>query len=568
MLLLFAATHFLNLALGLWSVQAMESVQAWRTAMTRSWLGSAVLGSALLIHVALALIKLSQRSTLKMPPWEAVQILSGLAIPFLLFPHIVNTRVAWTLFGVSDTYSYELVRLWPVKAPDQTVLLLLVWLHGLVGLHYWLRLSLTYRRLAPLLLILATAIPVAALAGFMVAGRSMAPVIADPAAFQALKQASHWPGKVASEDLAAWRDAVRILFGTLVALAIATVAIRRILASREGKLSVHYVSGPTVAARAGATLLEISRDHGVPHAAVCGGRARCSTCRIRVLSGGDKLPPPGRAERHTLLRIQAPPGVRLACRVRPTADVTVVRLIHPLWDAESIPLVNGPEMLGAERTLVVLFLDIRDFSRIADGRLPFDVFFMLNQLYAAVGEALQHEGGWINKYMGDGLIAVFGRDCEADVAARQALRAAAAIDMALDYVNTALLSEIGEIIRIGMGVHSGRVVLGRIGFAESADLTVIGTAVNIASRLEELTKQFDCQLALSQDVADLAGWDGKDARCELVDIRGTLRRVPVLLQKHARNLPDWIITPPPAAKELTRSAGEKASAAKEKGPTR
>src|SRR5262245_40707572 len=82
----FAGTHFLNHAVGLVSLEAMHEVQAWRTSVTRSVLGSLVLGSALLAHMSLGLYKLVGRTTWRMPLWEAAQILLALAIPFLLFP--------------------------------------------------------------------------------------------------------------------------------------------------------------------------------------------------------------------------------------------------------------------------------------------------------------------------------------------------------------------------------------------------------------------------------------------------------------------------------------------------
>ena len=90
----FAGTHFLNHAVGLYSLEAMHEVESWRTAVTRSWPGTIVLVAALVTHLSLGLYKLAMRNTLRMPAWEAVQIALGLSIPFLLFPHIVNTRVA------------------------------------------------------------------------------------------------------------------------------------------------------------------------------------------------------------------------------------------------------------------------------------------------------------------------------------------------------------------------------------------------------------------------------------------------------------------------------------------
>ena len=159
----------------------MHEVQAWRQLVTRSLPGTFVLLLALVTHITLALYKLANRSTLRLPAWELFQIGLGLLIPFLLFPHIVNTRIAHVFFGVEDNYLYELARLWPENAILQSTLLLLVWVHGCLGLHFWLRLYAPYRAAAPVLLFVAIAVPLAALGGFMVVGARRRPVDREPA---------------------------------------------------------------------------------------------------------------------------------------------------------------------------------------------------------------------------------------------------------------------------------------------------------------------------------------------------------------------------------------------------
>ena len=104
----FAATHFFNHALGLVSLKLMVEFENVREAVTRSDIGTLVLAAALLFHVAAALVKLTRRKTLRLPPWELLQIALGLGIPLLLLPHIVDTRVAST-FGILTVYPYELV---------------------------------------------------------------------------------------------------------------------------------------------------------------------------------------------------------------------------------------------------------------------------------------------------------------------------------------------------------------------------------------------------------------------------------------------------------------------------
>lgn len=326
-LFLFAATHFANHAVGLVSLEAMHAVQEVRKAFTRSAPVSIVLLAALLTHMALGLLKLSRRKTWRMPPWEAIQIGLAFAIPFLLLPHIVNTRLAHMIFGVDDIYLYELLRLWPDSAVLQSTLLLLVWIHGCIGLHFWLRLSRPYKRMAPMLMWGAVALPLLALAGFAVAGIRTGDIMSDPASLAAMKARAHWPNAAAGAQLSGLRDAARIGFGAALAVALTVFVLRQRKRKRAARIT--YAGGRSVTFSPGMTLLEISRSAGLPHASVCGGRGRCSTCRVRISQGLFSLPPPTGAEMVTLKSIEAQENVRLACQIRPVGPLDVEIVSHP-----------------------------------------------------------------------------------------------------------------------------------------------------------------------------------------------------------------------------------------------
>lgn len=331
----FATSHFLNHALGLVSLEVMHDMQQLRTAITRSVAGTFIMSAALVTHIALSLTKMARRNTWRMPVWEGAQIALGLAIPFFLLPHIVNTRIAHQFFGVEDSYLYELVRLWPESALVQLLLLVTVWAHGCLGLHYWLRLSEPYRSIAPVFLAIAIAVPVLAFAGFAVAGRTVSDIMSDPEALAALKSRSNWPGVEDGAALAWLRATARMAFYALligvIGVAIVLHLSRRALGRR---VRVHFSGASTVVTPPGKTLLELSRAAGLAHASVCGGRGRCSTCRVRVDDGLDRLPPAVGAEAVTLTSIGAPSNVRLACQIRPATDLTVTLI--------SRPAVSGP----------------------------------------------------------------------------------------------------------------------------------------------------------------------------------------------------------------------------------
>ncbi len=288
----FALTHFLNHAMGLYDVKIMHDFQQVRLFVTRSWPGTIILVAALVVHIVLALAKVAERKTWNLPPWEMLQLGFGVLIPFLLFPHIVNTRIANNYFGVEDSYLYELARLWPNSAILQSTLLLLVWVHGCIGIHFWLRLYSPYRAAQPVLVFLAIAVPLLALAGFMKSGEAVAQLIKDPDSFRQVKELTRWPSEAAGAQLAEYRAWTRLGFAGLLGLVAAYIGIRYLQRIAQPKITVRYVGGPTVKAPPGASLLEISRMHRIPHAAVCGGRSRCSTCRVRIDDAAIPLPPP------------------------------------------------------------------------------------------------------------------------------------------------------------------------------------------------------------------------------------------------------------------------------------
>ena len=514
-------------------------MQGWRKVVTRSWLGSGVLLAAFLIHIALALYKISRRLTWRLPVWEAAQILTGLSIPLFLITHIVYNRGAASLASTDDTYAYELGNIWPALAWEHSLLLLVVWVHGCIGLHYWLSLARWYRRLQPVLLGLAVALPVSALAGFSVAGREMAARLIEPGAWDRLQTVSRAPDAVAVARLETLHDGLRATFLVLLALVLLVPIVRGVRRAAGSKVEVTYRGGPIVRVPLGPTLLEISRMSAVPHASVCGGRARCSTCRVGVETGLARLTPPAGAEAATLASINAPPHVRLACQIRPREPISVTRLV----DAGTRKGAS-PGAQGIEGTLAVLFLDTRGFTMISEMRLPYDVVFILNRLFAEVGEAIKRHDGMIDKYMGDGLMAVFGTASGADAGCRQALRAACDIDIALDRLNHEIMDEIGQPLRIGLGVDVGPLVVGNIGHADTASVTVIGNTVNAASRLEALTKEKGCQLIVAAEVLARAGIAPDAFPREDVAIRGLSASRSIALIKRARDLPDM---PEPAA---------------------
>jgi adenylate cyclase len=218
------------------------------------------------------------------------------------------------------------------------------------------------------------------------------------------------------------------------------------------------------------------------------------------------LPPPSAAEQRVLERVGAPPNVRLACQLRPTADLSVIPLL-PADAAASDGYAQPAYLAGQERAIAVLFADLRTFTGIAERKLPYDLVFLLNSYFDAVGNAITSAGGIVDKFIGDGVMALFGVETTLETACRQALAAAHVMVREVEVLSQKLAVELPVPLKIGIGIHSGPAIVGQMGFGSNVHLTAIGDSVNVASRLQDLTKEYGCQLVISEQAAVHAGLD-------------------------------------------------------------
>lgn len=155
-------------------------------------------------------------------------------------------------------------------------------------------------------------------------------------------------------------------------------------------------------------------------------------------------------------------------------------------------MADGPERLaGAEVEATVLFCDIRDFTPLSEGMPPRDLLALLNDYFAAVVEPIRAEGGVVNKFIGDAVMAIFSPVFGVADHAPAACRAALGMRRALAAFN----ARSGRPpVRFGVGLHTGPLVAGNLGTPERLEYTVIGDTVNIASRVESATKAFGADL--------------------------------------------------------------------------
>ncbi|MCW5703164.1 MAG: adenylate/guanylate cyclase domain-containing protein [Bradyrhizobium sp.] len=527
----YLVSHFLNHALGNISLEAMGDGVRWHTAFWQFLPVSVLFYGAGIVHVALGIWALYERRQFRWKTMELLQLVLGLSVPVLVITHVLGVRLAYTLHGTELLYpqvlftyfiSWPAWRIWGLVAA-----ILAAWTHGCIGLQMWLRMKPFYKRAAPLLLAAAVLLPTFALLGVYQGGR----IVVD-------NDSVEWRAENLSRDkigTKAQHDAINIAveyslmaYLGLIALALLARGARALHERRGGMISLSYGNGRTVRVPKGLTVLEASLRGSVPHASVCGGRARCSTCRIRIIGDCSALPVPTQREAFVLHRVGTDdPSIRLACQLRPNADLSFFQLFLP-HTVSADDHDGNPTRIGQERYLISMFVDMRGSTKMAEKRLPFDTVFIVNRFLGAVSAAVLDSGGRPNQFVGDGMLALFGLAVSRREACRQALRAAAMIAVNVDELNKFLSHDLREPIRFGIGIHGGEVIVGDIGYRDHMVFTALGDPVNVAARLQDMTKALSCEVVISDEVRATAGLAADALPQQEVTIRG--RNEPMIVR--------------------------------------
>jgi len=273
-------------------------------------------------------------------------------------------------------------------------------------------------------------------------------------------------------------------------------------------------------------IAEASRQAGIPHAGICGGRGRCTLCRVRLLGRYD-LAPPNVTELRLLRGLGADgTSVRQACQIRPVADISVVPLV-PAEAVESLMRRRHAASVPRERFLVFVFVDMRDSTQRAASRPPFDAMFILGRFVNAVSEAVVEAGGQPAEFRGDAVVAAFGQRTDARTACRQAFASLPLIAAKLAVLSDMLRDDLGGPLRFGIGVDGGATVSGEIGFGDHTTVTAFGGALSVAARLQDLTKELDCAALVSDAVMRLGEIDATAFPLYTAELRGFEQPVPV-----------------------------------------
>ena len=248
------------------------------------------------------------------------------------------------------------------------------------------------------------------------------------------------------------------------------------------------------------TLLQISLKHGIPHINSCGGTACCTTCRVKVLEGFENLHTRNIEEEKLARKKGFSHDIRLACQTKIKGPVTIKRLIQ---DDKNINLdmIHSMEDHIRQKNIAVLFCDIRNFTSFVEENLPYDVIHILNRYFYQMGEAIHQNHGIIDKYIGDAIMAIFGlHESDPKIICIDAITTALQMLNDLKKLNKYYKKHFGVEFEVGIGIHYGEALVGEMGHPELVLFTAIGDVVNVASRIETLSKQSDEPIIISEDV--------------------------------------------------------------------
>lgn len=249
-------------------------------------------------------------------------------------------------------------------------------------------------------------------------------------------------------------------------------------------------------------LLEAASEAGIAMARLCGGRGRCSTCRVRILEGSEELSERTPTERAMAAKLDFPDEIRLACQTRVHASVQLWRLVLDDVDLEMASQLGGGHYsgpVGREVEAAVMFVDVAGFTAMSEHLPPYDIVHILNRFFDRSGAAIESHHGRIDNYMGDGFLALFGidgnpnRELDAVRAGLDIVEVAASMSTYLDRIY-------GHPFRVRVGVCVGDVIFGLMGADSSARETVIGDVVNTASRLEAANKTTGTSMLVTDKV--------------------------------------------------------------------
>jgi adenylate cyclase len=494
--------HLANHALGLISLDAAEAGLKVALVVWHSWPGTLLLYGAFVFHFCNALWAIYEMRTFWMPPAELLRIVLGFWLPIALIGHVAATRIAFELFNQSSTYSLVIGNLWASGLPGwQIGLLAPGWIHGCLGLHFVFNRRLFYIRLRYILFAAALLLPVLSAVGFLMMGRELvAATLRDQVPIDYYNSAT----ALQRAALLHWRNNLMLIYLITVAVIFCARSVRNIVERRRGLLISISYPGRSVRVPRGWTVLEASRAFRIPHASMCGGKARCSTCRIRVIEGSVACPSPHLNEFKTLQQIRAGSDVRLACQLRPKGDVTVI----PLVVGERVHASVRGMQYSDNRDVVVLLCNFSNRSALSERQMPQDALYIQGTYLTNVCEVIQTASGVVISVQPDSILALFGLHHGLKQAALLSLQAAADIGRTIKDINQKLVRSWSAGIDFAVTAHAGHAAVREIDSGPYPVVIAVGEAIEITNDLHRATAQLGADarpFTISETVYAAAG---------------------------------------------------------------
>ena len=529
-LFLYAITHLLNHSINIISISAADYVREnFYHILWKNPVGTVLLYGSFFVHIPLGFYSIVTKKSFKISAREWFQIILPVLALLILLQHIAGGFIATRVFDADLSYAalFSILLVDPSEAALSTafftLLILFIWTHGVIGINQVLRYNMkSYERNRRLLFAGFYAVPVLAVFGFW-AGLKEQSFVAYAKSLQGeenflfsvlLKTVP----EEAFPYLAQIEPLVMSYYPLVVLALIFTTAASVIRSKFFGRVKISYPDGKVISIARGTSILEASRLARIPHQSVCGGKGRCTTCRVNIASFEGSLPEPNAIEATAIERAGLDDGVRLACQLKPAMNLTVTPLVNP--ENSLVNASSRQSLSGKEQETVVLFIDLREFTKLSEKKLPYDVVYILNKYYSVCGKIIEDQGGRLDKFIGDGIMAIFDTSSNINENCRNAVRSGMQISKDMKVLNNEMKADFSEEIRFGMGIHSGDAIVGLMGYGKTFTETVVGDNVNVASRLEELTKSYKAELVISKYVAEKASLNSKEFKSDTVKIRG------------------------------------------------
>jgi adenylate cyclase len=511
-LFVYAITHLLNHSLNVFSLEAASYAKEYYfRPIWKSQVGTIALYGSFIVHVPLGLMSIISRKSFKISTREWLQIIFIILALFVFVQHVASMYLLTRTF--ESQLPYEVLYSFVLFDPN--------------ALTFRMK---SYSKNFRKFLIIYLGVPILGLFGFW-AGlkeQSLAMFFNIQAGNESFLM-SVVSKAVPMEAFPSLEmvEALTLKYYPIFVLALLALGLFNVLRTKYfGQIQITYPNNMAIKVPKGTSVLEASRSAKLPHKSVCGGRGRCTTCRIKVASSDGSLPQPSVHEQRALDRAGLDQSIRLACQLKPVTNLSIT----PLMNTESEFDVVGKahELSGKEQETVILFVDLRNFTKLSETTLPYDVVYILNKYYATCGKAIEANSGRLDKFIGDGIMAIFEASDSIEKNCKEAVKAASEISKQIKLLSKDLSKEFSAELKCGMGIHTGQSIVGLMGYGDTVSRTAIGDNVNVASRLEQMTKAYNSELIISKQVAEKAKLKKGDFVEEAVEVRGRNEKLDIV----------------------------------------